>query len=150
MAIVISQGFALQPNPPRPRAVFDAIWRRSSGRRACAPDRGLCIAQHDDLLVLINVADETGAAVDLSGLQEADFSISQTVRAASAEVTRTLSGGGIRLASNSQVYFTLASADTGALAAGAHHYELRLTNAAGWKQTVLLGRCMVQDTFIGD
>lgn len=150
MAIVISQGTLLRPNPPRPMAIFDATWRRSAGRRACAPDRDLCLCQHDDLMVLVNVADDLGAPVDLSGLQEAVFTIAATVRAASAEITRTLSGGSIRLGTNAQVYFTLASADTGALAAGTHHHELRLTNAAGWDQTVLLGRCLVQDTFIGD
>lgn len=149
MPTIISDGFVLRSALPLPVLQMTAVFRHV-GRSGCAPRRDFCIAQHDDYQVLIDVAELSGAPADLSGLTEARWIVAKKVASATAEIDKTLSGGGIRLGASSQLYLGLSSAETGALAAGVYHHELRLTTALGHHQTVTFGALTVQDTWIGD
>ena len=149
MATVISQGTVLQASPPRPVLHYTVTYRNTLMRAACARQADICIAQGDDYRVLIDVVDENAAPVDLRGLSEARFTVSQSVTSGAAAIDKRLSASAILLGANHQLYFDLGSAETGALAARWHHHELRLSGSTGLHQTVLLGRLTVQDTFIG-
>ena len=150
MATVISQGTALIAAPPKRVLSYVAQYRTKSSRAACAPEREICVSQSDDYLVLIDVEDQDGIPVNLLGLTEARFVVAEKNTAGAMLIDKKLSDLTIRRGANTNLYFELRSAELGALSPGRKYHELRLTNSAGWHQTVMLGAFLIQDTLIGD
>lgn len=107
------------------------------------------IAQHGDVDVQIDMLDQAGNPLDISGFQSLTWIIADSVRGAIL-LTKTSGGGGIALPSATRGVVALTSAETGALPARRLYHELRGVNSGNEAQTMVAGYVYVEDTRIAD
>jgi hypothetical protein len=102
----------------------------------------------EDKTLTVTVTDAAEAAVDINGAQSIEWRLADGVGAASAHVTKTL-GAGVAIGDGAAGIFvvTLVPADTEPLA-GRFHHEARLVNAAGKRQTVLVGSATIHRNLV--
>jgi hypothetical protein len=108
----------------------------------------LCLPQHDHRNFVADIVDETGAPVDITTSAVtwilAD-SVTGTIR-----LTRSTGAGTMIKSSATRVQWSITSAQSGALTPRSYHHEMQITNSAGEKQTVMVGRFDLIDTRISD
>lgn len=107
------------------------------------------IAQHDDVLVQIDMLNQAGDPLDVSGFTSLTWIVAESVRG-DILITKSTTAGGIALPSATRAVVDLSSAETGALPARRLYHELRGINSGNEQQTMLCGAFFVQDTRISD
>lgn len=144
---------------PRPRRVcikaqrkgpikLLAHWQTGCSKMAIRR-QDICIAQHDDVTIQIDMLNDDGNPLDVSGFQSLTWVIAESVRG-TILVSRTTLDGGMSLPSATRGVVVLTNAVTGALPAKSLYHELRGINSGGEYQTMVAGKCRVQDTRISD
>lgn len=107
------------------------------------------IARHNDVVVQIDMLDQSNNPLDISGFQNLTWIIAESVR---GEVLMTFStdSGSLVLPSAFRAIASLTASQTGNLPARRMYHALRGVNSSGDAQTMLLGTFNVIDTRIAD
>lgn len=115
------------------------------GRR---PQARIGMYQGADLRVIMSeITDETGLAVDISDAQDIEWWVARTARAATPILKRSLSDGSITINNPTSFFFDLLPADTEGMQ-GAYYMEARIWTDQGFNDVALAGQFYVHDALI--
>lgn len=94
----------------------------------------------DDKIFTFTITDSTGAAVDLSDLSDAQWTLKRHQSSTTATLSKVLDSG-VSDASGSTgiITVTLSDADTLSLTPGLYYYELRVEESDGTISTLAVG-----------
>jgi hypothetical protein len=109
----------------------------------------ICIAQHNDVTIQIDMLDQEENPLDISGFTSFTWIVATRVDGAIL-LTKSTTSGGISLPSATRAVVSITNTETGALPARRLYHELRGINSGGEYQTMLAGSFWVQDTRISD
>ena len=107
------------------------------------------IAQHNDVVVQIDMLDQASNPLDISGFQSLTWIVSESVKGVIL-LTFSTGTGSLVLPSAFRAVATLNANQTGGLPARRLYHELRGINSVGNAQTMLAGNFDVIDTRIAD
>lgn len=111
----------------------------------CFKQTELCIGSGDDLRVIVEVYDESGSLVDISGASGITWSVAPNVNSA-AVITKTL-GAGISINTPTSFVFDILPADTSALQ-GSYYHEAEIITSGAKTYTAMSGRFLIKPTLI--
>ena len=125
-----------------------AYWR-SDCTMTAVKNQDVEIAQHNDVSVFIDMLNDSGDPLDVSGFISLEWVVAQSVRG-SILISKTLASGDLVLPSAFLATASLSRAETGALPAKTLYHEFRGINSSNEAQTMVAGKFKVIDTRIGD
>lgn len=116
---------------------------------SCLPNTVWCVPRGDYRLFVVDVTDENGNLIDITGFSEIEYIIADE-RGGSVELSKSLTGGSINIAGTGyQFTMAITEADSAALSKNLLYHELRLTDGGGEAQTLLAGLFRSPDTMLG-
>lgn len=125
-----------------------ALWQ-SGCKKMAIRRQSIRIAQHNDVVVQIDMLDEANNPLDISGFESLTWIVSESVTGVILLKFSTQSGS-LVLPSAFRAVATLTADQTGDLPARSLYHELRGVNSGGIAQTMLAGSFTVIDTRIAD
>lgn len=109
----------------------------------------LTIGQHRNKTFIIDVVDADGVPVNISGANEITVVIAAAIDGA-IHITKTLTGGGVTIGTDTQYSFKITDADWSSLTLGTLYWECMIENSSGDDGDGGSGDFVVQDRRIGD
>lgn len=109
-------------------------------------DQNIDMVQGDDLRVIVNVFDQSGSPVDISGATSIKWQLARSTNEA-ADITKSLANSDITITNNTGFYFDILSSETASLSGGYHH-EAEVETASGQVYTTLYGRAYIRPALI--
>lgn len=110
----------------------------------------ITIKQGNDLRVIVQVQDQTGTPVDISGAQEITWAVATGVEAQSSLLTKTLTGSEISITNDTGFFFDIEATDSDTLGSGAYYHEALLITGDGKAYTTLTGSLTIQPAHLID
>lgn len=106
-----------------------------------------CVPRGDYRRIIVNVTDEDGGALDISGFSNIEYVIAPSVDDVPT-ITKSLGSGIVLGGDQSSFVITLTEADTATITSDYVYHECRLTNGSEG-QTVFAGFFRSPDTILG-
>lgn len=115
----------------------------------CIDNQVWCVPRGDYRLFIVDVKDESGDVIDITGFSEIEYIIADK-QGGTIELTKSLSGGGISITGTGyQFAITITEADSKALSQNLMYHELRMTDSGGEGQTLISGLFRSPFTMLG-
>jgi len=106
----------------------------------------ITLTQGDDLRVLVEVRDQSGQLVDISGAQSIKYAVAQGFGQA-VLIFKELQDG-IVVTNANTFYFDITAQDSGSLDVGSYVQEVEILTSGGLTYTVLSGRIRITPQLI--